>query len=128
LAWVRQQAVSHSVDCVACGEDGAIEESEFGGRDDIRRALEDLRFHCNPPGTKVRLIIRWSAGDNPIEVFWVALSLHQALSPPSGATCEVREPWHAAVEHRNDGFRFHCHLVDGTIGEIDYLFRVSDRE
>ena len=48
--WVRQQAVRHSVDCVACGEHGAIEEGEFGARDNTRRALEDPRFHCDPPG------------------------------------------------------------------------------
>src|SRR5205814_2025199 len=82
----------------------------------------------SPPGTKLRLIIRWSAGDNPIEVFRVALSLHQSLPPPSGATRPVRKPWCAIVERRNDGFRFHRHLVDGTIGEIDEFFRMSDRE
>src|SRR5207237_10709127 len=80
------------------------------------------------PCTQLRLIIRWSAGDNPIEVFRVALSLHQGLPPPSGATRPVRKPWCAIVERRNDGFRFHRHLVDGTIGEIDDFFRMSDRE
>jgi hypothetical protein len=104
LVWVRQQAVRHSVDCVACREHGAIEEDEFGGRDNTRRALEDPRFHCDPPGTQLRLIIRRSAGDNPIEIFLVALSLHQGLPPPSGAARPVRKPWRATVERCNDSF------------------------
>src|SRR5436309_11455403 len=98
LEWVRQQAVLHSVDCVACGEHGAIEEREFGAGDNTRRALEDPRFHCNPPGTQLRLIIRWSAGDNPIEVFRVELSLHQGMQSPSGATRPVRNQRRAPLE------------------------------
>src|SRR5205823_1450667 len=55
LEWVRQQAVLHSVDCVACGEHGAIEEREFGARDNTRRALEDPRFHCDFLGFSLKL-------------------------------------------------------------------------
>ena len=128
LVWVHQKRVRHSVECVACGEHSPIDEREFGPRDNTRRLLEDLRFHRDSPRAQLRLIVRRRAGDNPIEVFRIALGLHQGLPPARGATGPVREPWRAIVERRDDGFRFHRHLVNGAIREIYDFFRMSDRE
>jgi hypothetical protein len=76
LVWVRQESVRHSVECVTSGKYCLIDKGEFGDGDNTRRLLEDPRFHRDPPGAQLRLIVRRSAGDNPIEVFRIALSLH----------------------------------------------------
>ena len=127
LGWVRQESVRHSVECVTRGKYSPIDKGEFGDGDNTRRLLEDPRFHRDPPGAQLRLIVRGSAGDNPIEIFRKALSLHQGLPPACGTTRPVREPWRAIVKGRDNGLRFHRHLVDGAIREIYDLFWMSDR-
>ena len=76
----------------------------------------------------MRLIIGGGAGDDAIEVFRITLRLHQALPSARGAAGPVREARGAVIERADDGFRLHCHLVDGSIREIDDFFRMSDCE
>ena len=128
LMRIRQESVDHAVQRVARSQDSCVYEREFGQRDNTGRLLQDLRFHSKPPGTQLRLIIGGGAGDDAIEVFRITLRFHQALPSARGAAGPVRKARGAVIELGDDGFRLDCHLVDGSIREIDDFVRMSDCE
>ena len=86
--------------------------------------------HCevHVPGVKVILIIRGRPGEDGIEIFRIALRLHEALAPSRGATVPIREARRPAVKRTNDCLRSHSHLMDGTGVEINQFFRVPECE
>ena len=82
-------AVRHSVECVQAASK-PIDEGEFGAGDNTRWLLKNPRFDGDQPGAQLRLIVRRSAGDNPIEILRIALSRHQRLPPACGASRPVQ--------------------------------------
>src|SRR5580692_8863876 len=76
----------------------------------------------------MRLVIRGRSGDDPVEIVRELLRFLQTLPPAGGTAVPIGIARSGTVEVLDDGFGSNRHFVDGAVGEIGELFRMSKRE
>src|ERR1700722_9738253 len=127
LGWIVNHAVFHAVARVARshyrGFDGSIFiRWNISGRIHLG-GLQIPSEGSNDVGERSRR----SARDEPVEIGWIALRLHQGLTSTVGTTAEVRMLDLLAIERVHDGLGFLGGLMNGAVAEVDDLFGVAER-
>ena len=123
---ILDQAVSHAVETIACGHDGALDDGELGGRDRAVRRGQERAFVPHERGEQARPVVRRGAGEDAVEVFRKALRLHQRFAAAVGAAVEVASLRVPAVERADDRFGLHRGFMHGAIPEVDQFLRMPD--
>ena len=123
---ILDQAVGHAVEAIAGRHDGALDDWELRGRDRALRRRQERAFVPDEGGEQARPVVRRSAGQDAVEVFWKALRLHQRFAAAVGAPGEVAPLRVPAVERADDRFGLHRGLMHGAIPEVDQFLRMSD--
>jgi hypothetical protein len=72
--------------------------------------------------------IRECAGDDAVVVAGIALRGHDALSPARRAAFVIGIVEWLDVEHVDEPFRFHGHVMQRAVREVDDLLGMPERE
>ena len=123
---ILDQAVSHAVETIARGHDGALDDRELGGRDRAVWRGQERAFVPHERGEQVRPVVRRGAGEDAAEVFRKALRLHQRFAAAVGAPVKVASLRVAAVKRMDDRFGLHRGFMYGAIAEVDQFLRMPD--
>src|SRR6185503_14233470 len=125
LAGVVQNAVSHSVEFVACRNNSFAQNRDFGRRYETGRCCCDRLGVNNGEGEQARPVVCRRTGKDTVVVLWITLRLHQSFATAVGAPSEVGALRCGAVERRDDGFGDASHFMNASITEVDDLRRMA---
>ena len=95
---------------------------------------ETLRAHVrrlrHPERLKgdVGAVVTWGACDDPIKIIGKSLGLHEGHAAATRAAIEVRQTRPDTVQRCHRRLALHGRFMDGSIAEINQLFRVTDCE
>ena len=123
-ARIGEDAVLHTVELVAAGDNSAVDEGDVSCRN-VAGFIREQGLHPNGGAGQQRgPVVGGRAGHDAVVVCGKALGFHQGLAAAVGATGEVIVRSRCAVVGGQNRFGLQRHLVNAAPAEISNLFRM----
>src|SRR5436190_23325143 len=105
-----------------------MDHGVLGGWNTAVAILVYYQIQRDPRAVGPHLIPGSGARDDSVEVFRILLRGGKALTAALGASVVVGELRGVAVMGVDDRLCLHCHFVNGSVSQINHLFRMAKRE
>ena len=130
--WIRDESIGEPVQRITTLHHRVRQERDLPGREEmLRRRQQRLINKC--ASQLSQRAKRRIAGDDPVEVFRIALRLHQRLPSAIRTPIKIRVPWGRAIVRVAQGFgrdgrdvRAAVRVVDSLRGAVECPTRVDN--
>ena len=83
---IFDESIFHTVQRITSRKRCALDGRQLGRRN---WTLRQRSFIPDEPREQVRPVVRWRSGNDALEIFRIALRLHESLTPAIGTTVEI---------------------------------------